>query len=101
MSRSMPFRWLPVALFLLAGTCVGGCQPKRAVGEPCRYDRECDNGFCLDLSVIDEACAGRVCTRGCRTESDCPPVAAEPRCERFGGRSFCRYGGWRERLCGR
>ena len=76
-----------------------GCAEKKAIGEACVADAECDNGFCLDLSVLDESCRGRVCTRGCRQVGDCPQAAADPECRRFGSRSLCFYGGWRAERC--
>ncbi len=76
-----------------------GCEEKKAIGEPCVADQECDNGFCLDLSVFDEGCRGRVCTRGCVQATDCPPAVAEPGCKRFGSRSLCFYGAWQKQRC--
>jgi len=88
------------AFVILAIIGVTSCtNDKKAIGEPCVVDRECDNGFCLDLSVVDGRCRGRVCTRGCQQDGDCPQPPAGPDCRAFGGRSFCYYSSWEEEHC--
>ncbi len=92
---------LLIAAVCLSLTSIGACEgePKKAIGEACVVDVECDNGFCLDLAVLDSSCRGRVCTRGCQGDSDCPAAAEGPDCRRFGGRSLCFYEEWRRRRC--
>jgi hypothetical protein len=88
----------------------GGVR-KGGVGAPCSSGASCKSGLCLDLSLADDGCAGKVCTRRCRHDRDCPPVAAEPDCDpvRLGPAGprgsatgpvrVCLYGGWEKRYC--
>ena len=92
-------RLLTALIAVLVATVFIGCGgPKKEVGESCVHDRECDNGFCLDVSLIETGARGRRCTRGCGQTVDCPTSAGtDAECRRFGGRSLCYYVSWGSR----
>jgi hypothetical protein len=71
------------------------------VGQPCEQDADCKGGVCLDLSVVDDGCKGKVCTQPCEENEDCPAVAEDPDCDPVGEdeRSVCLYGAWEQQFC--
>jgi hypothetical protein len=76
---------------------------KATVGEACEQDGDCESGLCIDLSQLDDACKGKVCTQTCESNSDCPEVAEGPDCDPFGegdaAKDVCLYGAWEEQYC--
>ena len=84
---------------LVAACAVFGCRGSKALGETCQSDRECRDGTCFELGVVQEICSGRVCTAACEQDSDCPPGPGLGNCEHLTERSVCLYAGWVAEHC--
>lgn len=90
-----------VVLTMLGLLVTAGCQGDKAIGQACTSDRECATGVCLDLSIVEPICSGRVCTATCTQATDCPSGSGRPDCHVFSTErpNACLYADWVAQHC--